>query len=578
MNGKFNALLIFVLSTFQITLSAVLFHSPDDLPNSAFNNYYDFIIAGGGTAGAVVASRLGEANSEWKVLIVEAGPSNEDVFETRVPGFWVKFFAGGTRVDWNYTIAPQEGLNGRSMEYSRGRMLGGCSSHNTQVYTRGSRDDWDRYASVVKDDAFQWDNVLPLFFKVKNLTEPAPKGHIDPSVHGKDGKVSVSAAFTEIPLNDMLSKASDELKDEFPFLLDMNAGKVIGTGWAQWTIDHGERSSSATAYLAKSGENVHVLVNTQVTRVVPTNSNGLHFRGIEVATDVQAPRRTIVSKKEVIVSGGVIGSPQILLSSGIGNRDELEKLGIKTLVNNPSVGKNMSDQASTPLAFATNTTSTDFDQEAALEEWNKTRTGPLSLPGGVSHITFVRLSQFSEGLLDPTGGSNSPHVELSYTGISSQLPPTFGPAPQFPPGGSITLASSNPFDHPVIDFRMLTEPEDVAILREGIRSARRLLAAPAFKDSVFGPVLPAANVTSDGDLDAYIRNTSSPFLHGVGSAAMSARGTSWGVVDPDFRVKGTKGLRVVDASVIPLTPSGHTQVPVYGMAERASVLIAEAWE
>ncbi|KXN83928.1 Glucose dehydrogenase [FAD, quinone] [Leucoagaricus sp. SymC.cos] len=596
MNRKFQALLIFILSTFQVTLSAVLLHSPDDLPNNPLDNYYDFVIAGAGTAGAVVASRLAEANPQWKVLVVEAGPSNEDVFETRVPGLWLKFLSQEvTRVDWNYTVAPQVGLNGRSVGYSRARMLGGCSSHNAMTYTRGSRDDWDRYANVVKDDAYKWDNVLPLFFKAERLTQQVPKGHIDPSVHGRKGKVSVSATFTKIPFNDMLIKASDELKAEFPFLLDMNAGRVIGTGWVQSTLDHGERSSSATAYLAKSGDNVHILINTQVTRVVPANSNGSEFRGVEVATDAQAPRRTIIAKKEVIVSGGIIGSPQILLNSGIGSREELEKVGVKTLVDNPSVGKNLTDQVSTPMAFATNTTSTDFDQEAALEEWNKTRTGPLSHPVDVNHFTFVRLPQFSEEPLDPTGGSNSPHVEFAYSGISSHPPVVGGPA-QIPPGsanvtiqlavanlhpvsrGSITLASSNPFDHPVIDFRLLTESEDIAILREGIRSARRLFAAPAFKDAVFGSVLPAPNVTSDEDLDAYIRSTASPFLHSVGSAMMSARGASWGVVDPDFRVKGTKGLRVVDASVIPLTPSGHSQVAVYAMAERASMLIAEAWE
>jgi choline dehydrogenase-like flavoprotein len=191
----------------------------------------------------------------------------------------------------------------------------------------------------------------------------------------------VSAPFQNIPFNDMLLQACAELKEEFPFLLDMNDGKVIGTGqhtspsqeltsltlrcatyagWIQSTILNGERSSAATTYLKNAGNNVDVLLNTQVTRIVPVNSHELDFRGVEVATSATAARKTFTAKNEVIIAGGVIGTPQILLNSGIGDSKELEKVGIHTLVDNPSVGKNFSDHTSTPVAIAAMTESTEY--------------------------------------------------------------------------------------------------------------------------------------------------------------------------------------------------------------------------
>ncbi|KAF9448639.1 GMC oxidoreductase [Macrolepiota fuliginosa MF-IS2] len=592
MHLKHQALLLLILLGIRVALGAVLIKDLDDLSKEVS---YDYIIIGGGTAGSVVAARLGE-NPRLQILVIEAGPSNEEIFDTRVPGLWPTL--AQTRVDWNYTTTAQKGINGGVVEYPRAKMLGGCSSHNGMVYTRGSRDDWDRYASIIGNEELTWQSVLPVMFKTERLTKPTPSGHLIPNIHGKRGKVSVSAPFTNIPFNDMLLQASAELKEEFPFLLDMNDGRVIGTGWVQSTIDNGERSSATTTYLKETGKNVHILLNSQVTRVVPVNSSGLEFRGVEVAENAQAPRRTIIAKKEVIVSGGAINTPHILLNSGIGNRGELEKVGIRPLVDNPSVGQNFSDHTSTPVSFAAMTQSTDFDQQAALEQWNQTRTGPLAQLSPTNHITWIRLPAdtppFHAGLADPTAGPDSPHIEVIYISLSSDSGSGVAPTsvPQVSSGsanvtiqslianlhpisrGSITLASSDPFDHPLIDFAIFTKPLDMAIAREGIRSVRRLFSAPGLRDTVFGTSSPAANVTSDEELDAYIKSVSAPLGHAVGTAAMSPYGASWGVVDPDFRVKGTKGLRVVDASVIPLTPSGHTQAAVYAFAEMASVIIA----
>ncbi|KXN87048.1 Choline dehydrogenase, mitochondrial [Leucoagaricus sp. SymC.cos] len=570
-----------LLSDNRVALSAVILRTPEGLNADA---QYDFIIAGGGTGGAVVAARLAE-NPNVKVLVIEAGPSNEDIFETRPPGLDNEL--PRTRVDWNFTLTPQTGLNNRSTAYTRGRMLGGCSSHNGMVCTRCSQDDWNLWANITGDESLAWDNILPFMFKAEVLTSDSEnqpeQGHIDPTIHGRNGRVSTSAAYSVHPFNDMLIETTKELTKEFPFKLDMNDGSPIGIAWNQFTIDHNaERSSSATAYLAKAGNNVDILVNTYVTRVLPVG-DGTDFRTVEFAADAQSPKRQLTAKKEVVVAGGIIGTPQILLSSGIGKREELEAIGIPTLLDNPSVGKNLTDQVSALMLMNTTIQNTDFDRDTALAQWNETPTGPLVLPNHLNHIIYVRLPDdaapfIQEGFADPTAGKNSPHIEFVFSQISAHSPATVVDVPPTPSGGSVTLKTTDAFAHPVIDFGLLSEDVDTAILREAIRTARKMYSAPVFKNSVFESLLPAANVTNDEDLDAYLRTVASPFLHGIGSAAMSPRGASWGVVDPDFRVKGAYGLRIVDASIFPTVPSGHTQVPVYGIAELASVLIAKAWE
>ncbi|EKM76333.1 hypothetical protein AGABI1DRAFT_45074 [Agaricus bisporus var. burnettii JB137-S8] len=575
----------------------VVWNNVEELP---LDVQYDFIIIGGGTAGSLVTARLSE-NPQYNILVIEAGPWHEDIFSSRVPGLLVNL--RNTNVDWNYTTVPQSGLNGRRLGYPLGRMLGGSSSFNNMVYTRGSKDDWNKWANVTGDEELSWDRMFSRMLQEEHLVDPpgnqSTERHIDPAVHGRNGKLSLSAPYLNHSFNDMLIQSAEELKDEFPFKLDMNDGRPIGIAWNQFTVDaNAERSSSATAYISKTGRNVHVLVNTHVTRVLPMSKDSTDFRKVEFAETPQSERRVLTAKKELILSAGAVGTPRVLLNSGIGSRRELEELGIKTLVDNPSVGKNLTDHPLIKIAFETTMPDTDFDMEAALADWKGARKGPLVVPNTLNHITWVRLptnaTPFNEdGFPDPVENMpNTPHIEMIPLQISSTPPHTAIGIPPIPHGeqcmvtlqvllsnvnpisrGSISLRTSDPFVHPDIDFNLLGEKVDIAIMREAIRSARRLYSAPVFSGSVLGTVLPREDVTPDEDLDRYIRSMAATFAHCVGTAAMSPRGASWGVVDPDFRVKGTSGLRIVDASVLPSLPSGHTQAPVYGIAERGVVMI-----
>ncbi|KAF5351617.1 hypothetical protein D9756_007498 [Leucocoprinus leucothites] len=422
------------------------------------------------------------------------------------------------------------------------------------VFTRGSRDDWDRWAEIIGDGAYSWDKMLPFMLKSEKLVQDSEnqteEGHIDPSIHGHDGTVSNTAPYNNHPINEMLMQTTQDLPDEFPYLLDMNNGSPIGIAWNQFSIDrNGERSSAATAYIEPAGDNLHVLINTQVTRVLHVGDDESCFRGVEFAADVESPKKQIVASKEVIIAGGVIGTPQILLNSGIGKREELEAVGVTTLIDNPSVGKNFTDRVSSIVMFNTTIQDTDFDRDRALAEWNTTRTGPLTLPGHLNHIVYLRLpddaAPFSqEGFTDPTPGENSPHIEMVYSQISAHLPQTSIDIPSPPPGttnvmiqlfvvnlhpisrGSITLNTSDPFKHPIVDFGMLSEPLDIAIMREAFKRARDLYSAPAFQDSVFGTLVPAGNVATDSDIEDFLRIASAPYLHAVSSAAMSGYNAS----------------------------------------------------
>ncbi|KAF5329017.1 hypothetical protein D9611_013861 [Ephemerocybe angulata] len=558
---------------------------------------YDFVVAGA-NAGAVVANRLSE-NPEWYVLLIEAGPTHEGVFDTRVPGLLAKL--QGSRYDWNYTTVPQTGFNNRSIKFPRGHILGGCSSIDGLFYTRGSSSDYDRWAEVTGDSGWSWKNILPYFLKNEKWTKPAdghdPVGEYDPTYHSTKGVTYVSSYNSPQVIDSKVIAASRELGGEFTYNTDINDGEELGIGWSHSTIGNGERSSAATSYLTPkvlSRQNLHVLTDHQVTHVLRTSSRGgmPSYRTIRFT-----PRKTpddpyveINVKKEIILSAGVVGTTQILLQSGIGNATELSELGIKPVVDLPSVGKNMSEQA---IFFSTYNLGIPGTIEAAtpemqtewLNEWNTTKTGPLTSIG-VNLIGWLRIPDNSsvwEEYQDPASGKNTPHIEIGFDGGSFQTTPRSTIANAIIPlqpesRGSITLRSSDPFDHPNIDFGFFNSKLDLITIREGVRQIHRLYSAPAFAE--YNLSLPESFPPLDDDnaLEEYIRNNADHAAHPVGTAAMSPRDADWGVVDPDLLLKTVSGLRIVDASVMPFIPAGHTQAPVYAIAERAADIIKEAWE
>lgn len=583
--------------------SAALYESVSQLPGFA----YDFVVVGGGTGGAVIANRLTE-NPSISVLVLEAGVSNQGATNIEVP-LLAPFASPQTAYDWNYTVVPQPGLDGRTPAYPRGFVLGGSSSTNYLTYTRGSRDDYDRYAAISGDEGWSWDALQPYIKRNERFTPPADghntTGQFLPSAHGYSGINAVTLPGYPTAIDHLVVNATQEFGDEFPFNLDMNAGDVVGIGWTQETILNGARSSAATSYLGDSfihRPNLHVLLHAHATQVFPDanakSGKQIAFNTVEFAENRQT-RYNVTAKKEIVLSAGSFNTPQLLMLSGIGNKTALASLGIPTLLDLPSVGQNMSDHplvANPFVVSGTQTSDSIFENStrlaADIQAWNSSypHEGPL-VDGLTTLLGWLRLPEndpIFETYPDPSAGPHSSHYELIFANgfamPGSASPSTGNYMTIFSnvispiARGSVTLNSTDPFTQPLIDPALLAHPFDTYVVVSAIKAARRFATASAFKGYITGPYEAWANATTDDEIAEYARSTGNSVWHAVGTACMSPKGAEWGVVDPDLKVKGAQGLRVVDASVIPIVPNAHTQAPVYIFAERAADFIKKSWK
>ncbi|KIK50781.1 hypothetical protein GYMLUDRAFT_266073 [Collybiopsis luxurians FD-317 M1] len=567
--------------------------------NQDLHWYYSSTRCYGGPAGCVVANRLSE-NPDFKVLLLEAGGSNEGILSIEVP-FFVNEGKIPKDIEWNTTTIPQPSMNNRSLNFPHAFVLGGSTSHNNMIYSRGTKDDWDRFAQVTGDEGWSWDSIQSFIAKNERWTPPADNrnttGEFDPAVHSTTGINAVSLAGFLLPLNSVALKASQELGGIFSSILDPNAGSSLGFSWLQFTINGGLRSSAATSYLASEflkRSNLHVLINARVSRVLNSEAEPTTFRAVEFVHDLNGPKYQVNASKEVIISTGSINTPQILMNSGIGDSDFLSSLGINPLVHLPSVGQNMSVQPILGNIWNVNPDAQTLDVISQnetvlaqlLEEWMEKKQGPLVDSGGSQGVSFRFNSSILEAIgEDPSSGQNSPHASFQLVGGTISNTPSTGkflgiyttvscPTSR----GTIMINSTNPFAPPVIDPKLLSTDFDITAMREAVETAFVFLSAPAWKNFIAEPTTALAQaVESDQALNEYIRNNASPTAHVIGTASMTSPDADYGVVNPDLSVKGLTGLRVVDSSILPFPPSGQTQAPVYILAERASALIKEKW-
>ncbi|KAI0062569.1 aryl-alcohol oxidase-like protein [Artomyces pyxidatus] len=577
---------------------AVLYTDSSQLPKSE----YDFVVVGAGTAGNVVASRLSE-NPAFSILVIEAGGDNAGIEELEIP-FNAPAALGNASLFWNYTTTPQIGLNGRTLAYQRGRVLGGSSSVNFLVFTRGSRDDFDRYANVTGDDGWSWNSMFPFMLKAENFVAPVDhhntSGQFNASAHGYRGPLLTTLPGFPSAIDPRFIATTETNSSLLPFNLDANAGDTIGLSWMQSTAGHGVRSSSATAYLQPvlHRPNLDVLINAQVTRLLSTgDENGIPvLRKVELSQTSSGPRTIVRAKKEVILSAGPVNTPQLLLLSGIGDRGNLSALSIPTIVHSPGVGRNLQDHPLVANQWFVNANNTldDISRNATLanellEQWRATKTGQYA-DGPANQIAWLRLPPDPAvfgGFGDPSAGPTSSHIELllgnsfasfleppppngSYISVSTNV---VSPSSR----GSITLSSADPFDFPVIDAGFLTHPLDIKIMAQAIRTAMAILSTPSFQGFVLAPHGALANATTTSELEAYIRNSVTTFWHVCCTAKMGTSEDATAVVDSELNLKGVHGVRVVDFSVLPFLPAAHPQAAVYALAERAAHLIQSRW-
>ncbi|PBK84346.1 alcohol oxidase [Armillaria gallica] len=494
-----------------------------------------------------------------------------------------------TPLDWNFTTTPQPGFNGRAVSYPRGFGLGGSSAVNNMVYTRGSSEDYDRYARITGDEGWGWDELLPYILKNERFVAPADHhnttGEFNPAVHNFHGVNSVSLPGYPKAIDGRVIQATQELQGEFSFNLDYNSGYHLGIGWEQTTVGNGTRSSSETSYLAPGyidRKNLHVLIHSYVTRILtPNETTSRHkpnFNIVEFTQDAGSTIHTLSPLKEIILSAGSVGTPHILLNSGIGDAAELSAVGVTSTVHLPDVGKNLTDHPGWGTVWFVNDTNTMENvywrnatfQAEALAEWQANRTRFIATTS-VSHLGFFRVE---EGVLEeePCSGKNTGHYEMIFSGgIGSGTIPATGSYLTI----GIILEGILPstaliLSPPLINPNFLSHPQDMTVMQHGLAGAQRFLSAPVWEDYVLGI---STNIT---DLEGSIRNAARSIYHPVSTASMSARDADWGVVDPDLKLKKAVGVRVVDASVLPYVPAGHTQAAVYAIAERAADLIRKS--
>ncbi|PIL23707.1 hypothetical protein GSI_13456 [Ganoderma sinense ZZ0214-1] len=582
---------------------ATLFIDSEHLPQA---KQYDYIVVGAGPGGSVVASRLSQ-DPNINVLLLEAGPSDEGLLDIQVP--YLAFdLEPNTVYDWNYTTTSQPGLGGRNILYPRGRVLGGSTSINLMVWTRSSRDDFDRYAMVSGDDGWSWNAIEPYYRKIEHVVPPVDHHNttdeIDIGIHGTRGPVNITTANAPYPIDPHVNATSQELGNQYPYNRDMNSGNPLGIGWTQGTYGNGVRSSASSSYIHPftSRPNLDVLVNATVTRVLRTGHDvetGLPiFSGVEVAQSKTSSVFAINAIKEVILSAGAINTPQLLLLSGIGSSSPLAALGINQTVDLPAVGQRLVDHLVVANQFAMAAPEDDLFEairrnetlfNELLVEWERNKQGVMT-NGPANHIGWLRVPEDEQGWKegeDPSSGPTSPHYEFLFapgfasTVAGTPVPPTgyfmtiFTVLVSPSSSGSVTLASSSPFDPPIIDPAFLNTTFDTQVMRAAIRSAARFVSAHAWDGFVTGQAASFAdvNLNSDEQVDAWVRSQASTIWHPTGTASMGRCEDKDSVVDPDLRVRGTKGLRVVDASVLPFIPAAHPQAVVYAFAERAADLI-----
>jgi len=536
---------------------------------------YDYIIVGAGSAGCVLANRL-SANPAHKVLLLEAGGRDSNPL-FRLPMLMGKLFQSGV-YNWHYRTEPEAYLNGRSLYWPRGKALGGSSTINGMIYVRGNRHDYDRWAQMGLP-GWSYDEVLPAFRR--------SEGHIqrNGAYHNADGELTVCRARSRNPLHDVFIEAGAQAGH--PLNDDFNGAAQEGFGKFDFTIKDGKRWSTSYAFLRPIAgrPNLTVETNALTRRIVIENGRAV---GVEFAQDKTV--KTARAAREVVLSAGTVNSPQLLLLSGIGPADELSPHGIEPVVDLPGVGKNLQDHVDCVMVYECTKPVTLYgDLRADRLVWSMIEgtlfgrgvatTFPYeagafmkSRPDLVApdiQIHFMPALEKTANLHFPNPFRKKQAVEANH-GFTMRVGPV-NPESR----GEITLRSSDPATPPKIQPNYLVTEFDRRTMIDGIRMTREVIAQKAFDPYRGKELAPGPDKMGDAELVDWLRATAMTTFHPVGSCKMGH--DDMAVVDARLKVRGIEGLRVADASIMPIISSGNTNAPAIMIGERASdFILAEA--
>ena len=527
------------------------------------NEEFDAIVVGAGSAGCVVARRLSEIPN-MRVLLLEAGGADSSLWMKLPIGYYKTIF--DSQYSWRYQGAPELGLNGRSIEHPRGKVLGGSSSINGLVYIRGARSDYDSWGEVTKDKDWCYENVLPLF----RLSEC--NHDIQDKFHGSNGPLQV--AFPDYK-NEFLDAFTSSAKDlGVPFNPDFNGKSLDGVGRFQLTATRGIRSSTSQAFLRPKAGSLTVRTHQHVNRVLIEAGRAA---GVEIINSNRGIER-INCTYEIVLSAGAISTPKLLQLSGIGPVDVLRKIGVHPVVQNDLVGKGLQDHLQVRIAVETdpehslNGLQNSWRRRTrAVLDFARSRSGDFTIGAGVVGLFMrSRASLFA------------PDIQFHVIPFSAALPGKLHEvggvtlsvcALQPKSRGFVQATSQDPRVPPVVQCNYLEVQEDILPLREGLRMAEQLTNSASLAPMVKSLVFPSQlDFKSNASLDNHIRSSGSTIFHPVGTCQMGHSGS--GVVDSRMRVHGVRGLRVADASIMPHIVSGNTNAACIMIGERASMLIA----
>jgi choline dehydrogenase len=525
---------------------------------------FDYVIVGGGSAGCVVAARLAE-DPGTRVLLLEAGPDASGVEEVRIPAAYSRLFR--SQYDWNYVTLPQDRSDARAVYWPRGKVLGGSSAISAMIYIRGNRDDYDAWRSIYGCAGWGYKDLFPYFRRAEDNSRG------ENAYHGKDGPLPVQDLRHKSEQAQLFIEAA--MRRGAPANDDFNGAQQEGVGFYQVTQRDGIRCTVADAYLANKPDNLTIVTNALVTGLVIEGG-----RAAGVTYRSQGRDETARAGAEVILAAGAIGTPQLLMLSGIGPADHLREHGIYVIADMPSVGANLIDHPAVPVLWSTpgvkglweSTRNRDFAR------WRMTHRGPLTSniaeAGGFArsdprlsgpdlqwHVLPVAFRE--QGLTEPARRAMT--VLVTLADVASR--------------GRLRLASRDPRHRPLIDPDYLSDVRDLNALAVGVRMARDYGTAAPLSKICAEELTPGDRIRTDHEMRDFVRSSVVTAYDPAGTCAMGgdvARSASGydSVVDPLLRVRGVAGLRIVDASVMPTLPRGGTIAPVIAIAERAADLIA----
>ena len=530
---------------------------------------YDYVIVGAGSAGCLLANRL-SADPAARVLLLEAG-GRDDYFWIHIPVGYL-YTINNPRTDWCYKTEPEPGLNGRSLHYARGRVLGGCSSINAMIYMRGQPRDYDEWAGL-GNAGWDWESVLPLFKASERYIHGAD------AMHGDRGEISVEERRVDWEILDAWRDAAEQCG--IPRVADFNRGDNFGCAYFQVNQRRGRRQNTHQAFIepVRDRENLDVLTDAEVQRILLTSRDGqLRASGVE-SRILGSEARIFAARREVILSAGAIGSPQLLQLSGVGPGELLQRHGIRVQQELPGVGANLQDHLQIRSVFKVSDVVTLnqranslFGKAGMALEYLLFRTGPLTMapsqlgafaysdrtyatPNIEWHVQPLSLDRFGEPL----------HPFPAITPSVCNLRPTSR--------GYVRIKSQEQGVHPEIRLNYLSTEQDRRVAVDALRFTRRIMAAPALRRYAPTEWKPGSEITEDADLVRAAGDLGTTIFHPVGSCKMGH--DPMAVVDDRLRVHGIQGLRVIDASIMPTLTSGNTNAPTIMIAEKGAQMIRE---